>query len=311
MSIPPLTRSEKVESPERGTTGTATRLAQDVRLVTATWSARLNVHLNDTYHFDHPLDHVPGMALIGGLLDLVRAAGAGSPELPGKQLVLSLLFPSFCELERPVELRAIEASPANEAEGGTSLSVQVRQANSIVCEGSAAFLPTDPRNEPARSLQTWLEAPYRLPADHALVHRTRPENVLISGVAAAGDSRMVALCPVAGGHQLATYPGGPHRAEVILDAARQFATMIDHLEQARSRDTRLIMLGIDADIPCGLTADVYLRWWPKPARRGRSCFDAEVIAGHPADEPCGAIRFDYHAVSPAAYRRLRPQAVAA
>lgn len=81
------------------------RLVRDIELVHAVWRGRLQVDLDDPYHFDHPLDHVPGMALLGGLLDLVRRSGAANVELAGDRTVLSIAFPAFRELDGTVGLQ--------------------------------------------------------------------------------------------------------------------------------------------------------------------------------------------------------------
>lgn len=255
-------------------------------------SVKWEVDLNDPYHFDHPLDHVPGMALVGALLGLVRDSAAQDLGAAGHRLRLSVTFPAFCELTTPVHLRAVRA--------GTALTLLAEQAGRVVCAAELSLCrdPVVPPDEP-------VDVARRLPADPASVNRRRAENVLITGPSAHGDTRVVGLLPIRRPHPLASGPGEPHRPELLVDAARQFGTMICHLEHGRPPSTRFVILGIDADLPCRLRGPVHLRWSAVPAGRGRQRVTIEVLAGDPHGDPCGTVGFEYYAASPAGYRRLR------
>ncbi len=270
------------------------------------WSGRLQLAMDDPYHFDHSLDHVPGMALVGGLLDLVRDSGAADLERADLRMALSVRFPSFCELSRPVDLRAVRP-PSREPGVDTALTLVAQQDDRIVCEAVVTFRAmTSADALPAASGVT------RLPADPDSVHRKRLVNVLVTGAAVHGDTRVVGLRSVPAGHALApTAPDAPHRAELLVDAARQFCTMMCHVEHHRPASTKFVMLGIEADLPCGLRSDVRLRWLVTPPGRGKLSFTAAILAGDLDGEPCGSVSFDYYAAPPAVYRRLRGEALTA
>lgn len=150
-----------------------------------------------------------------------------------------------------------------------------------------------------------------LPADAAAVHRLRPENVLVTGMATRDDTRVVAVRPPRSGHALANRPGEPYRIEFLVDAARQFCTMTCHIEHERPADTIFVMTDISVDLPCGLGDEVFLRWPVAPPGRGRLRFSIDVVAGDPDGEACGSVGFEYRIASPAAYRRLRGEVRAA
>jgi hypothetical protein len=243
------------------------------------------------------------MALLSGLLDLLRATGAGLPERPGLRMTMSLDLSSFCELDVPVQLEAVRL-PADTTgpPGASKVVMRARQHGEVVCEGEAVFGPAAPAQEAAG---TPARVPYPEQPDGTLVHRHRPENVLISDMIPEGATRMVEVLRPPEGHLLAAAPGHPLRAEAIIDAARQFGTMICHVEHSLAHDTQLVLLAIEADFLCGPLSDLYLRWTWTPPVRGRSRMDIDLVAGDPAAEPCGSVKLDYYAASPAVYRRLR------
>ena len=279
------------------------RLVGDVSLVAGAWSATLALDPDDPYFFDHALDHVPGMALVGGLLDLLRTCGASDPECSDLQMTLSLELSSFSELDRPVLLEAVQHSvdgaPGSFAD--SKIAFQAQQCGRVVCEGDATFRTSTSPTRAQRPIRPW--SPLQI--DQTLVHRQRPENVLITSVMATDRARTAAVRRPAAHHRLAADPGQPLRAELLIDAARQFATLISHAEHGAPADTQFVLLGVQAELPCGPCGDVHLRWTPTPAPRGRSRMTIDVITDDPDGEPCGTVSLDYYAATPAVYRRLR------
>ncbi|MGW5049513.1 AfsA-related hotdog domain-containing protein [Actinokineospora sp. NPDC004072] len=246
-------------------------------------TAELALSPYDPYFYDHPLDHVPGMALICALFDLTRFPHADPAPA---RLALRMDFPSFCESGARVELIHKGAELAAEQDGR------------IVCSGELSTTPLSSHPLPPAP-----PALRRLPADPALVHRCDVENVLVTGMADVDGDRVVAFREPAPEHRLGVPPGAPARPEALLDAARQFGTMLCHTEFRKPEDTRFVLLGLDAELTVGVPGGVHLRWSPTAAPRGRSRM--EFTAATADGEPLGRIGFDYHAASPGAYRRLR------
>ena len=258
-------------------------VARDLRQV-----ANLEVSRTDPYFFDHPLDHMPGMALVCGLLDLVRRGGIGAPEEPDAWMSLSLEFPAFCELDGAVELEAVPLP------GATAL--RVAQGDRVVCEGSIAF-----REQVGPAVST-REVVGTAPADPELVHRRRPENVMIGTPVFGDDLCSVDVLRPRPGHRLATAPGAPLRLEALVDAARQFGTLVCHEEFGRAADTTLVLLGLDVEVACGLTGEIRLSRPRTAAPRARHKSGLDVLAD---GRPAGRIDFDYYSAKPAVYRRMR------
>lgn len=281
-------------------------LVTDIEMVHAVWDGRLQVDVDDPYHFDHPVDHLPGMALLCGLLDLVRRSGAASLDLAGDRTVLSIAFPAFCELYGPVGLH-VTRTVTEESDVDVRLTMLAEQGKQAVCEADLAVR----QGIASAGTSRRVEPDALLPADSAMVHRWRPENVLVTGMATRDDTRVVTVRPPRPGHALASLPGEPYRVEFLVDAARQFGTMICHVEHERPEDTTFVMNHISVDLPGGLRDEVFLRWQVIPPGRGQLHLAVEVVAGDPDGEACGSVGFEYRAVSPAAYRRLRGEVRAA
>jgi hypothetical protein len=254
------------------------------------WSAALDVPPDEPYFFDHPLDHLPGMALISGLLGLVRASTTDL-ESAGR-LAVQLSLPAFCELDAPVRL-----------ESPDGVAVRACQYGHVCGEGTVEFVPGETSNA-----GTPVDPRFTEPAPQRSVHRARAANVLVSDVVAAGDVHTGAVRRPAPWHTLATPPGTALAAEVLIDAARQYSTMLTHLALGVPADAQLLLLGMRAELPAGVRDALYLRWHRTPPPRGKSTLDIDIAVGAPDAEPTGRISFDYFSATPAIYKRLREKA---
>ncbi|HST66254.1 MAG TPA: AfsA-related hotdog domain-containing protein [Mycobacteriales bacterium] len=259
-----------------------------------TWSARLALDPHDPYYYDHPLDHVPGMALVGGLLDLLHAAGLARADRH-ERWALDLRMPAFCEPDEPVRLSA------EPADGAGLVDVRASQDDRVVCEGTvtvSAALP--PRNVDSSPL------PVPPPAPAALVHRDREENVLVSEMLGArSTTHWAAVLQPAPPHRLGGGPDSPLPAEAVIEAARQLTELISHVEHDVSEEDTFILLELRADLPGELHPGVLLRWRPVPAQSGRTTIELDIVPGDPAAEADGFVQLTYAAVAAKLYDRLR------
>jgi hypothetical protein len=238
------------------------------------------------------------MYLLSGMLNTVRAIEPASPERSGRRLTMSAEFLHFCELGETIDLvsrQELEHLP------DTVISIQLRQRNRDVCTGRFGYQPAISA-EQARSNA---DPAFDEPAAAELVHRARPGNVMASRMVERNGDRLVAIRRPAAGHPLACGTRDAIRAEAVVDAARQFATMICHEVHRQPMDTQFVLLGIDGEWPCGLRFPSYLRWAPTRPGRGRPRVELDILAGDPGAKPAGRIAFDYFTASPAAYRRIR------
>src|SRR5437868_2745002 len=95
------------------------------------WTADLRVDRTDPFFFDHPLDHVPGMLIFWGALDLARAGAAG---LADHRLRTALTFRRICELAPAPALELVDRAGRYD--------VRVRQGAAVAADGWFAFATT-------------------------------------------------------------------------------------------------------------------------------------------------------------------------
>ncbi|MEV0192887.1 AfsA-related hotdog domain-containing protein [Kitasatospora purpeofusca] len=249
----------------------------------------------DVCFFDHPLDHVPGMVLVAGVLD---ALGDRAPEWVDKvggRLRLSMSFDRMCELDSPVWLSggpiAADDGPAwelvalQDGEAVSRASIRFGGTPAPLRAGREGAVPTGPA----------------VPADPALVHRHRPENVLLGG--AVRVERAAVLVPPPG-HRLAG--AGVHTLGALVESARQMATMLGHTAHGRDLDAQMLWLSLEADLPTGLPVEVPLElWWEfAPARGARAVFPFAVVDAE-SGEGYGRLQIGVHTLSRAGYLKRR------
>ncbi|MEU8346026.1 AfsA-related hotdog domain-containing protein [Spirillospora sp. NPDC048832] len=247
---------------------------------------------SDPFYFDHPLDHVPGMLLFSGLLELAaRADGLRARGRPPGRVVAGLDFTRFCELDRGTTLACRPVPGRNRA-----WTVAARQAGREVCGGSIAFAEADPAPPGA--------APGPAPARRApagLVHRHRAENILVGEPVRRGRAVVESAVLQPPGER------PPLRGPVeIVEAGRQFATMLEHEVHGRPMDATLLWVALRADIPYGVDRDVplVLRWpTARPAGRRSRC--AATLADGATGAVLGSLTYEAYAVDPEQYARTR------
>jgi A-factor biosynthesis hotdog domain len=261
----------------------------------------LRVDRDDPFFFDHPLDHVPGMLLVAGLLDVVRAAGGGGTD--ANRVALSLTFATLCELD---EATALCATPHAVAPDGQvrAWSVRAVQSGRDVCTG----LVSGYRVDPTEITPVPAGAPV-LPADRRLVHRARPENVLIGAPERiAGEYRFPVLPPAAGTF-LSRRGRGGYCVETLIESGRQMSTMLAHTDAGHPLGTQLLWSTVDADLPWSLPAGAAPALLCRPDRaKGRRMRYRATLVGAGAGEFHGALGYTCAAVSAASFHRFRAAA---
>lgn len=260
----------------------------------------LVVDESDPFYFDHPLDHVPGMLLFSGLLDLaVRADELRARGLRPDRVAAGLDFMRFCELGRATTLACRPVPGRNRA-----WTVTARQAGEHVCAGSIAFAdaPSSGGAEPQAGARL-VPAPARRAAAE-LVHRHRPENILVGEPVRRGRGVVEAavLDPPAD-----EGPRPPFRGPVeIVEAGRQFATMLEHEEHGKPMDTTLLWVSLRLDIPCRVDRAVpLLLRWPIARVPGRRSRCAATLADASTGADLGSLTYEAYPVAPDEYARTR------
>ncbi|MEU2436631.1 AfsA-related hotdog domain-containing protein [Streptomyces rubradiris] len=255
----------------------------------------LVVDRENPFFFDHPLDHVPGMLVLSGLLDLVRA-GHPAPSVRAGRMDLSLSFDRFCEHDDDIVLRLHPLDVHEEGATGWDLGAQVE--SDPVCSGRVML------HEKSPTQLVGVLPPRRrasLPTAQ-LAHRARPENVFV-GEAWWDEERLLGTARRA--HE--GHPLDGRTAEQLIEAARQFGTLIGHSGYEQPLDHKYVLRGLRADIPVDFPeGDVFLEWLPMPSDRSRFDIRVRVFRAAPQGvEEVGSVSFDTFIVSPRRYDALR------
>lgn len=209
-----------------------------VRRSAGSLHAQLVVDEANPYFFDHALDHVPGILLIEGVLQLAEHAVPGL--LGEHQFIhgLSIRFHRYVQKNRPVTVEF-------QQQGDTPVYVaRLMQDEQLMClctlsiaRGNAAA--GTPRLNPVApcTRQAWL-------------HKERPENILVGDIDAHGRVSTTAVTP---GHFF--QDGHPHCHSMVyfLEIARQAYMQIAHGPMAIALNTPMNLLALDFTLQRPLT----------------------------------------------------------
>jgi acyl transferase domain-containing protein/acyl-CoA synthetase (AMP-forming)/AMP-acid ligase II/thioesterase domain-containing protein len=245
------------------------------------------------YFFDHPLDHVSGILMLEGLLQLLEASS-----LTKNRFIrhMRLTFPRFCEKDRPV---ALELAPMRDAETRTCRAVQ---GGLPVC---TLKFHTDAIPAAAPRIATSTRV---TPADAKLLHKSRAANVLIGQWAVSDGAAEAILLEPPAGHLLSEGDDAYHSPLYLLETARQLVTGLAHSAYGVPLGMPMnlvgVELGLDAPIPRGVPVSLRhaLRSLPAPGASTFAHFDIDVVAGH---DVLGNCRLTAQLLTKEAYLRVR------
>ncbi|WP_201777530.1 AfsA-related hotdog domain-containing protein [Streptacidiphilus jiangxiensis] len=260
------------------------------------WLADLSVDQTDPFFFDHPLDHVPGMLLVCAMADLV-VVGADIPA--AGRVKAAMTFRAMAELSPELELCVGQIEDERR-------TVRIAQESTLVADGWVAFSSADKPVWPKR-----LAGSGHPPAQASLVHRMRPENVMIGDPVVADDQVTAAVVSPAEGHALSGRRPGVHRTEAVVEAGRQLSTWLPHRMGGWSLDTQMLWCGVTLDLPVGMprSLPLTLRWQTAPIPADRAKFRFDVIAGGDGvgdkGSVVGSLIYASTVMRPEAYARLR------
>ena len=277
----PYPRAEKnvvIASPTRGHDGVA--------------RAQLVVDEEHPYFFDHPLDHVTGVLMIEGMLQLVEAA-----DLTRDAYVrhLRVTFPRFCEKDRRT---TFEIAATADGESRTCRALQ---------DGlPVATMKFQTDRSPSPRDATC--APTSAPASARLLHKSRAENVFIGHVrVAAGRAESTLIAPPAH-HLLAGGDQRNYSPLYALEATRQFVTALAHTEYQVPRGMPMNLVGTElilyAPVPRGATITLAheVRSFGPATPNRFAHFDVALLSG---DESIGRCRLTAQLMTQEAYLRVR------
>jgi A-factor biosynthesis hotdog domain len=270
-------------------------------VVPSSWPTRSNAELHvDQRHpffFDHPLDHVSGMLLITGLLDLVRSSSGRPFDVrAGYRIRLDLKFGRICELDGAVTLSA------HRADGHGVHTVGAIQDGHEVCGGRVELVSEDLPTISGHGAGTIV------PIAAELVRRADPRNVILGVPEIDSDHYRVPLVAPPSEHFLLRNGDERYGVEELVEAGRQLVTVASYGPHGRSSNTHLLWIGVTADLPVALRRSVplELRWPVTPARGNTAVLEFELVAretGH----PMGSLSYVIKSCTSVTYARLREQ----
>ncbi|NVI92706.1 AfsA-related hotdog domain-containing protein [Actinomadura sp. BRA 177] len=92
----------------------------------------------------------------------------------------------------------------------------------------------------------------------------------------------------------------------LVEAGRQFATMLEHEEHGRPLDATLLWVMLRLDIPYRVGRDVpLLLRWPVARPAGRRSHCAATLADASRGADLGSLTYEAYAVDPEQYARTR------
>ncbi|WP_416261344.1 beta-ketoacyl synthase N-terminal-like domain-containing protein [Gibbsiella quercinecans] len=190
------------------------------------WRAILQLNEQHPYFFDHSLDHVPGILLIAGGLQLVDQAAIVSEG----QFIndLHVRFIRYVDKTSSVNLTLGRQQ-------GEEWAIVIKQNDLIVCRIQFT-LKTIPRDLPINTIRS--VAPCHRPE---LLHKHRQENILVSELFTESEQYSVLTTPLPDGHFF-TEDNAKHLSMVyFLEIARQCYMQIAH-------DVMQIPLGVPMNL---------------------------------------------------------------
>lgn len=247
----------------------------------------IRVDLHDPVFFDHPLDHVPGMLLVVAGLELAEHAAMLRPA----NVSFRFTFAKFCELDAPVEVSAIRETAGNPVEfvqSGRSIATGLLGRRETALPAELA---------PAPAFENGL-----MPSE--LVHRADAANVAVGPLTVEAGRVWVRV------DDQAAIAGLPPRASAVastIEAARQFAIAILHVWGQHPMGTKMIFVGLTAEVPTAVPQGHMARalsWRPTPPEQTRKLHIDVHAVGDRAIK-IGSIVIASRCVDEVEYARLR------
>lgn len=263
------------------------------------WTAPLLVDLSHPFFFDHPLDHVSGILVVCGMLDMITKLSGDPLERNDRRLLVDLRFHGICDLEAPTRLDVTT--------GGDGYGVRAAQGGVATSEGEFRVVDGVRATPiPAGSRDNVIEL-----CSQELVHRARIENVVVGAPVEDDDGIVAPLVRPSARHYLGGFGRGRYSARGLIEASRQFFTVLLHRAADKPIGVTTFWTSLGADIPCSPTNDTALSLrWQRAAHKGtRIKVGFDLIE---SESGTAVGHFDYQAVavSNAAYQRFRARSTA-
>lgn len=274
-------------------------------------TAQLKVDETHPYFFDHPLDHVPGILMLEGMLQLAEW-GAQAPA--GQEAYIQsvkLSFRRFCEKGAPVVIRMVPErtlSPAPLPHAGEGRLINrfagtVSQKDEIACRFNLGIAYAAATSNTV-SAQNTGERP-----DLKLLHKHLAENVLVTPLFdLPGGSKACQTHTPPAGHILADGSPRYHGMLYLLETVRQFIMLIAHTvwEVPLGLPMNLLSIQLDLDAPAPRALPLTISH--HPTRLDTHAESAIVLVEtqlHAGEQLIGKAAIVAQALTPEAYRKQR------
>jgi hypothetical protein len=262
---------------------------------TTAWCATVQVNEQHPYHFDHALDHVPGILLLEAALQIAEVAVAASAQPHREVLRLGVRFRRYTDKHAPIALQAAFAQ-------ADVLQVVIQQLGERVCEIELGLGVAPPR-----AAQAVAPATAGLP-DPKWLHKVRPENRLVHALEQRAGELGVVTAPLPATHALADSPS-PHLSMLyFLEVARQCFMLVAHgpLGVPLGTPMNLIDLRFSLSAPIPREGALWLAPQFNPGEwQGRTRTSQVTIHLRDALGTLGEASIVSQAIAPQAYRAQR------
>ena len=283
---------------QRGTATPAPRplpaaplIAEPGRNPDGSLQARLLVDEAHPYFFDHPLDHVPGILMLGGLLELAEWNAPAGHWVKS----IKLSFRRFCEKDRPVSLRM-------QPEAGGQWQGSVEQSGDVACRFSLSL--AEGRAWPVAPAQSTHGRP-----SAELLHKHRPENILVSPLFDLADGyKACETHAPPPGHCLAAGADGRYGMLYLLETTRQFVMLIAHTvwNVPLGLPMNLLSIQLELDRPLGADETLTIAHRPTPlAEHSESAIVVVETRLSSGSQPIGRASIVAQALTVEAYAKQR------
>jgi beta-ketoacyl synthase-like protein/A-factor biosynthesis hotdog protein len=190
------------------------RVISDLQRTDNAARATMIIDEQHPYFFDHPLDHVPGILLIEGALQLVEVASSDPDVFVDG---VRVRFKRYAEKAPPIALQAVPDA------GEQRWTVTMEQLGQIACECQVSVARLPARDVWDRAVAAGAALPTQ-----SLLHKSREENVLVGALEDHPDGLRARTLPIPAGHCFSD--GHPDRLSMLyfLEVGRQCLMLVAH-----------------------------------------------------------------------------------
>ena len=195
------------------------------------YTALLRVPEEHPYFFDHPLDHIPGILLLEGILQLFFIAAPDWLDLVKDQEMyiknVEISFYHWCEKGRPIMVELTRKNGESSPEDRFAAQGRIMQNGNTVCtvDLKGAVAPT---GSVALSFAFPLESHVPCP-ELKLLHKHHKENVIVSSLTSDGAGGYACnLIKPDVNHIFSNRKSSFYSMLYLLEAIRQFVMLLAH-----------------------------------------------------------------------------------